>query len=90
MRQVRQMRGSFKPQTCPPTSKLDRSSLSFGGGRCGRCGRYFGKLSEDAENNVTPYHDTGPGTMCHFARPVLSPIRCSRAASLRPAVPRDR
>ena len=75
MRQVRQMRGSFKSQTRPPTSKLARSSLSFGGGRCGRCGRYFEKLSEDAANNVTPYHDTGSGTTCHSVRPVLSPVR---------------
>ena len=75
MRQVRQMRGSFKSQTRPPTSKLACSSLSFGGGRCGGCGRYFEKLSEDAANNVTPYHDTGSGTTCHSVRPVLSPVR---------------
>ena len=72
-----------------PISKLDLFQLSFGGcRRCRRC-RYFEKLSEGAENNVTPYHDTGPGTMCHSARPVISPVRGSRAASLRPAVPRD-
>ena len=34
---------SFKCQTCTPTSKLDRSSLSFGGCRWCRWCRYFQK-----------------------------------------------
>ena len=38
-----QIRGSFKFTNLPPTSKLDRLSASFGGGRRGRRGRSFRK-----------------------------------------------
>ena len=41
MRQVRQMRGSFKIANLPQTPKLDRFPLSFERGKCGRCGRSF-------------------------------------------------
>ena len=36
-----QIRGRFKFTKLPPTSKLDRLSVSFGGGRRGRRGRFF-------------------------------------------------
>ena len=55
MWQVWQMCGSFNSRTCHPTSKLDRSWLSFGGGRCGRCGRHFQiTFSEDSPPSGAP------------------------------------
>ena len=41
MGQEGQKGGSFKSPNLPPTSKLDRLSVSFGGGRRGRRGRFF-------------------------------------------------
>ena len=41
MGQEGQIRGRFKFTNLPPTSKLDRLSLSFDGGMRGRRGRFF-------------------------------------------------
>ena len=71
--QMWQMCGRFKFTKLPPTSKLDRLLLSFGGGRCGRCGRHFRKTFRNTENNVTPYPDTGAGSI-HSAHPEPSPV----------------
>ena len=58
MGQEGQIRGRVKFTNLPPTSKLDRLSLSFGGGRRGRRGRFFKNFFRRVRKQRRPYPDT--------------------------------
>ena len=72
--QVGQMRGRFKLTKVPPISKLDRSSVSFGGGARGARGRFLKTFSPPKvadspkliQPNSIPANPTGiPRSACH-------------------------
>lgn len=74
----KQGRKDFTKGPCLP--KLDLFPPSFGQGSKGPKGRHFQKLSENCENNVTPYPDTGSGTIHtpQAPKPILSQVEGSQ------------